>query len=84
MVWAVVLRNFGIAVFGGQGSLVGIEHIFGFCDVRHLIGQVVHRGMAGLADFMPEPRTSPTQGREKNSKVLRAIFTQRFDPMSAV
>lgn len=58
----MVLGNFGVAVFGGQGSLVGIEHIFSFCDVGHLVGQVVHRGMAGLADFVPEPRTSPTKG----------------------
>lgn len=61
--WAVVLGDFRVAVFGGQGSLVGIEHILGFCDVGHLIGQVVRGGMAGLADFMPEPRTSPAKGR---------------------
>lgn len=61
--WAVVLGNFGITVFGGQGSLVGVEDIFGFRDVGHLIGEVVRRGMAGLSDFVPEPRTSPAEGR---------------------
>lgn len=76
-VWAVVLGNFRVAVFGGQGSLVGIEHILSFCDVCHLIGQVVHGGMAGLADFMPESWTSPAKRR-------RAVSTQRSDPMAAV
>lgn len=61
--WAVVLGNFRIAVFWGQRSLVSIEHIFGFRDVGHLIGKVVCRGVAGLSDFVPEPRTSPAKGR---------------------
>lgn len=61
--WAVVLGYFGITVFGGQGSLVGIEHIFGFRDVGHLIGKVVRGRMARLSDFVPEPRASPAKGR---------------------
>lgn len=79
----MVLGYFGITVFGGQGSLVGIEHIFGFRDVGHLIGKVVRRRMARLSDFVPEPRASPAKGR-RQSQELRAVPRQRLDPRAAV
>lgn len=72
--WALVLRNLGIAVFRGEGALVGVEHILGFGDVCHFVGQVVCRGVPWLSDFMPEPRASPGWGKVER-EALKAIST---------
>lgn len=62
-----VLGHFGITVFGGQGALVRVEHVFSLCDVGHLVGEVIHRRVPRLADFMPEPRASPGVGKGRVS-----------------
>ena len=71
--WASVLRNLGIAVFRGHGALVGVKHIFGFCDVCHFIRKVVGRGVPGLSDFVPEPRTAPG-GEKVQCQRLKSTF----------
>ena len=58
-VWASVLRNLRIAVFRGQGALVGVKHIFSFSDVCHFVHKVVCGRVSWLSDFVPESRTSP-------------------------
>lgn len=56
---ALVLGNLGIAVFRGEGALVGVKHILGFGNVGHFVGEVIRGRVPWLSDFVPEPRTSP-------------------------
>ena len=78
MVWTLVLRNLGIAVFRGEGALVGVKHVLCFGDVRHFVGEVIRRGVPWLSDFVPEPGTSPgwAKGgaRSAETKFLLKVF----------